>query len=764
MLIAALALCAGTVWGQPNRGAPHLGYLYPAGGQQGATFQVTAGGQSLQGARAVYVSGEGVRASVVEYVKPLTPKDLGDVAMHLRALTQQRLAELPGKRPGAAPTPPGQPGAERAELPPLPNHPLLRGLEQKSLQELLDLRNLLFDPKRQLNPQIAETVALEVSIEPNAAPGDREVRLGTPAGLTNPMVFQVGVLPEARELEPNDPKPLTVRPKPVVDLPVLLNGQIMPGDVDRFRFRAQQGQQLVVETQARRFVPYLADAVPGWFQATVALYGPKGNEVAFADDYRFDPDPVLFYEVPETGEYELEVRDAIYRGRDDFVYRIAVGERPFITQVFPLGGPVGVQTVASIAGWNLRSNQLPLDTQPGGDRLRQTVLRQGAWLSNPVTYAVDDLAECQEAEPNDSLAQAQSLTLPQMVNGRIARPDDVDVFRFAGRAGSEVVAEVYARRLQSPLDSLLQLTDASGTVLEWNDDHEDRGSGLLTHHADSYLKARLPQDGAYYVRLSDAEGPGGEDCAYRLRLAPPRPDFALRVSPSSVNLRAGFGAVVWVYALREDGFAGEIGISLQDAPAGVVLSGARIPAGRDSIRMTLTAPRTPTGEPVSLHLAGHAQIGGQTVSHLAVPAEDMMQAFAYRHLVPSQELMVAVTGPRRFAPSIGLADTGPVPIPSGGTAIVRVNAPRGPLFPQIRVELSDPPAGVALQEVTAIPTGLALVLRAQADAPPVGYADNLIVEAYVEAEIKRPDGTATGQKRRLPLGVLPAIPFAVVQG
>ena len=53
--------------------------------------------------------------------------------------------------------------------------------------------------------------------------------------------------------------------------------------MDRFRFRARRGQQVVIETYARSLIPYLADAVPGWFQATLALYDDKGKEVARAE-------------------------------------------------------------------------------------------------------------------------------------------------------------------------------------------------------------------------------------------------------------------------------------------------------------------------------------------------------------------------------------------------------------------------------------------------------------------------------------------------
>ena len=50
----------------------------------------------------------------------------------------------------------------------------------------------------------------------------------------------------------------------------------------------------------------------------------------------------------------------------------------------------------------------------------------------------------------------------------------------------------------------------------------------------------------------------------------------------------------------------------------------------------------PPKEDVDLRLEGRATIGGQEVVRPVVPAEDMMQAFAYWHLVPSQELVAAV--------------------------------------------------------------------------------------------------------------------------
>ena len=95
-----------------------------------------------------------------------------------------------------------------------------------------------------------------------------------------------------------------------------------------------------------------------------------------------------------------------------------------------------------------------------------------------------------------------------------------------------------------------------------------------------------------------------------------------------------------VYALRRDGFTNEITLTLADAPQGFRLTGAKVPANQDQVRLTLQAPPAATDEPVRLSLEGRAFIQGQPIAHPAVPAEDMMQAFAYRHLVPAKELDV----------------------------------------------------------------------------------------------------------------------------
>ena len=453
--------------------------------------------------------------------------------------------------------------------------------------------------------------------------------------------------------------------------------------------------------------------------------------------------------------------------------------------MFPLGGREGVETVASIAGWNLPRARLPLDThpatrkagEPGDDGIRRTALHQGKRLSNSVPYAVDTLPECNEVESNNAINSAEPIDLPKIINGRIERPGDVDVFRFQGLAGDKIAAEVYARRLNSPLDSLLRLTDASGNVLAWNDDHviEDNYlyenmAGLLTHHADSYLTAELPKDAEYFVQLTDSQNHGGQAYGYRLRIAPAQGDFALRVTPSSLSMRAGGIVAVWVHALRKDGFDGDIELVLKDAPPGASsgaastdfkLGGARIPAGRNRVRITLTAPANAPDEPVALQVEGRAQIGGQTIHHPAVAADDVMQAFLYRHLVPAQQLLAFVQKVKWGMPLVELAGESPVRIPAGGSAQVQLRAGKRMSFKDVQLQLNQPPQGLSLGETIVSPDGLAIELKADKSLPS-GFADNLIIEAFRETVVRAKDGTPTKEKRRSSIGLLPAVPIQIV--
>ena len=160
-------------------------------------------------------------------------------------------------------------------------------------------------------------------------------------------------------------------------------------------------------------------------------------------------------------------------------------------------------------------------------------------ISNAVPFAVDTLPECLEKEPNDSPAAAQRVTLPVIINGRIDRPGDWDVFRFEGRAGP-----ADRGRSLSPAGWIrrsipcCELTDAAGRQLAFNDDLRTRATGLKRTTPIRGSRPRCRPTGGYYLYMGDAQQKGGPEYAYRLRIGAPRPDFELRVAPSAINASA----------------------------------------------------------------------------------------------------------------------------------------------------------------------------------------------------------------------------------
>ena len=306
--------------------------------------------------------------------------------------------------------------------------------------------------------------------------------------------------------------------------------------------------------------------------------------------FRHHPDPVMFYKVEKEGEYMIEIKDVLYRGRDDFVYRLGIGSMPYVTHIFPLGSKRGSEAQVELHGINLPTDKTSLKLTDDCPSRRSVQLTANGSTTNPLPFAVGDLPEAVETEPNEATEQATRIEVPVTVNGRIGSPGDVDRFVFAAKAKQSLVMEVHARRLDSPLDSILSVFDSNGRKLRENDDTTDESAGLVTHHADSYLAYTFPSDADYVLQVRDIQGMGGDEYAYRLTVASSRPDYVLRLQPDNPRSPQGGTAVFGVKAFRRNGFNGEIKLSIQGLPEGFVGPDAVIPQKQKQARMAITAP------------------------------------------------------------------------------------------------------------------------------------------------------------------------------
>jgi len=405
--LAVLLAAASSAWAQNQ----YIGFVYPAGGQQGTTFPIRLGGQALLNPAHVVVSGEGVSVRLVEYSRVLGNQELGLVQQQLNELRKPETtvddvmaAKMAWYEFPAPIGPPAAAGAEegimcsacgrmnpldatvcsdcsaKLERPAAPPPVATDAKEEPpksekeiAKQNLIDRiqRRFAEDERTPAVGSQTELIFAEVTIEPDAKPGRREIRVVTKRGVSNSLSFYVGQVPEVAR------KPMKTMQLPVlgrehlaqrkrppeeivlrIPVPCTMNGQIAAGEVNRYRFSASEGQRLVITAKARDLIPYVPDGVPGWFQAVLRLHDAKGNEVAYNDDFRSNPDPLIYYEVPADGEYVLSINEALFRGRESFVYRITIGELPFVTSIFPLGGRVGEPVAIEMEGWNLEETTM----------------------------------------------------------------------------------------------------------------------------------------------------------------------------------------------------------------------------------------------------------------------------------------------------------------------------------------------------------------------------------------------------------------------
>jgi hypothetical protein len=350
LALAGLLAATSSAWGQTQ----YIGFVYPAGGQQGTTFQVKMGGQRLDYVDKVLVTGEGVSARVVEFYRNMNNQELRFLRDQLRELRQGKSAiapataaklvsmevpaaigpaQAPGKASETAPKKARKKVRKKAPKKP-PAKSLKERKEEEAKQRLIDRlqRRLAADQRRPACRSLSELVFVEVTVAPDAKPGRREIRVVTKRGVSNALPFYVGQVPEVArrpmktaQAQVLGKEHLAQRKRPPeevemrVTVPCTMNGQVASGESNRYRFAARKGQRLVITVHARRLVPYIADAVPGWFQPVLTLCDAEGKELAYNDDFRFKPDPTLLFEVPRDGEYLLTINDALFRGREDFV-------------------------------------------------------------------------------------------------------------------------------------------------------------------------------------------------------------------------------------------------------------------------------------------------------------------------------------------------------------------------------------------------------------------------------------------------------------
>jgi hypothetical protein len=407
----------------------------------------------------------------------------------------------------------------------------------------------------------ANRVEIEVTLDKKAPPGFYQLRLANVRGVSNALIVGVDDLPQ-----------LPFTPE-ITRLPVALHGALAGDATATTSFLGKKGQHVVVEVEARR----LGSAI----DPLLELHDPRGVQLAWspgksvlADDARLEA--VL----PADGHYAVLLRDALYRAGMPNQFRLKVGDLHYADRVFPLGVQRGTRATLQLLGRLPGDARVVVEANTALDEMPAPLPPVPAFTGKAPTLLVSDYPEIAEAAPPPG--KLQEVAAPAAVSGHVAKPGEEDRYRFAVQPGMRLRVEVFANRVNSPLDGVLTVRNEAGAQLAAGDDQPDT--------VDPGLDFTVPAGvNTLVIAVTDLHGRGGPDFVYRLAVTPKdRADFRLTVFDDRLRVPQDGTAVVRVRAARQ-GYNGPIKLSLPDLQ-GVVLSGAEIPAGQTDTLLALTAP------------------------------------------------------------------------------------------------------------------------------------------------------------------------------
>ena len=451
---------------------------------------------------------------------------------------------------------------------------------------------LLPEPQTDAKPKDLTKLTIRITASAEAQTGVRELQLITPQGASTLGQLVVTAHPVVAESANND----TLETAQTFSVPATLCGALEKNeDFDFFRFPAQAGQTLTFHVQGQRLQNKIHD-LQTHADPILFLKDAQGGVLAMSDNALFG-DPFIAHRFDQAGEYVIELRDVRYQGNAYWQYAVEISDQPYVSSVHPLAVTAGQTTKVQPIGYFLPENCEGSVTLPeNSSGLSEVVCVLNDNPGQPVQVYATALPTLLESDgDNNQTSAAVALPeLPVIVNGRIEAENDLDCYQFDAKKGDRLSFEVLARRLSSELDSYLRIMTVEGKVLREVDDL----TFSRTINSDSWLEDwTAPSDGAFVVEIRDVHLRGGANFPYALKITRATPEFHLIIDSAITQLRPGTSNVIYVRALKKNGFEGEIQLEIDGLPSGIQAECGRILAGKsmDGAIVLTCPPETPLG-------------------------------------------------------------------------------------------------------------------------------------------------------------------------
>ncbi len=414
--------------------------------------------------------------------------------------------------------------------------------------------------------------------------GEHALRIRTATGVTPVNTFYVGTLPLVEEKEPNNEFAKAQK----VALNTTVEGRVDSEDVDYYQIEAKKGDRLSVEIEGIRLGYTMYDA-------HVAVMQQDGKVIADNDDTGlFVQDPVLSVVIPQDGVYYVQIRESSYGGSSRAFYRAHIGTFARPLAVYPAGGRAGetvkVQWIGDAKGTFEQVVKLPANVS---GKWGLEIQQNGQVTPSAMPFRVSSFPNLMEEEPNNELklAKTNDVHAPVALNGIISEKGDIDFFRFKARKGQNFHVNVFARRIGSDLDPVLNIYDGAGKSIAGNDD-----SGGTP---DSYLRFSVPADGDYVVRVTDQLGRGGPGFVYRVELEEVGEQLVTSIpyvarndsqTRQAIAIPRGNQFATIIAADRKE-FRGDLEFYAENLPPGVRLSADVMPGNQNQFILVFEAAK-----------------------------------------------------------------------------------------------------------------------------------------------------------------------------
>jgi hypothetical protein len=539
-----------------------------------------------------------------------------------------------------------------------------------------------------------KTVKAQVRIAPDCSLGEHHLRLRTATGISELRTFFVGPYPVVAEIEPNNDPAKAQK----IELNTTVTGVIKNEDVDCFRLELKRGERLSAEVEGMRLGR-------GVFDPRLAVLDSAGKVLADSDDtWLAMQDPFISLVVPADGAYTIRLREATYAGNDECHYRLHIGHFPRPTIVFPLGGKAG--DALHVTWYSEATGEFGQDIKlPAAPQEKHGVFAEldGLLAPTPNWIRVSTFPNVLAAAPNQDRehATATELTPPFALNGILAEKGRDHWFRFRAEKGTALEATVYARRLRSPLDSVLEIFDAQGKSIASNDDSDG---------ADSSLKFTPSESTNYFARIRDTLGHGGREFAYRIEITPVQPRLTVKIpevarndtqSRQFISVPQGnrFATLV---TIKRSNLAGPIAFGIDALPEGVSLVTNQVAPNVDSLPLVFEATSNAPIAGKLTELTASTTNGVTGRFHQQVDLVEGPNNATY-YGTGVDQLCVAVTKEAPY--HLRIVEPG-VPLVQAGTMRLEVVVERAPGFDEpIEVQMVWNPPGVSAQSEATIAKG-----------------------------------------------------------